>query len=312
MDVKQLRTLVAIAESGSVMRAAVLLNIVQPAVSRHLKMLEDDLGTSLFERSHQGMALTEAGYTLLDYARRVLAEVERARAEIKPSKGTIGGIVTIGMLSSTSDLVSHLLLQTIRADYPGIQLRFLVAYSGDLQRWLETGEVDATLLYDTGATAAMKVRPLLEEGLCIVDRPQHIVRQDVAVPFSFLAEVPLILPNAPHGLRGLVDHEAALNGLRLDIIAETNAMRVQKSLVAAGHGLTILPANAVNEDVNNGLLVSAPLAAPALTRKIVLALPTNRPLRTPVRVVVSSMVNSMRQAVLNGIWKSAIWLDSES
>lgn len=120
MDIKQLRTLVAIADTGSVTRAAVLLNIVQPAVSRHIKLLEDDLGTPLFERSRNGMELTADGRTMLEYARRVLKEIEQAKAEIRPSSGEIGGIVTVGLLPSTSDLITSLLVRDIAAAYPGI------------------------------------------------------------------------------------------------------------------------------------------------------------------------------------------------
>lgn len=312
MDMKQLRTLVAIADAGSVTRAATILNIVQPAVSRHIKLLEDDLGTPLFERSRNGMDLTEDGKTLLEYARRVLKEVEQARAEIRPSKGEVGGIVTVGLLPSTCDLITSLLAREISAAYPGIHLRILVGYAGDLQNWLEAGELDASLLYDTGSTPAIKVRPLLEEGLWVVDRPGHIVKHEEPHALSRLSEVPLILPNARHGMRALISHEAALAGVKLRIAVETNAMSVQKSLVIGGHGLTILPSIAVVDEVARGLLVAAPLVAPRIMRKIVLALPTNRQGRAPVRLVVSTLLNCMRGLVLRGEWKSATWLDNET
>ncbi len=312
MDIKQLRTLVAIADTGSVTRAAVVLNIVQPAVSRHIKLLEEDLGTPLFERSRSGMELTEEGRTLLEHARRVLKEIEQARAEIRPARGEIGGIVTVGLLPSTSDLVAGLLVRETAAAYPGIQLRILVGFAGDLQRWLETGEIDASLLYDTGGTPAIKVRPLIEEALWLVDRPAHIVAQDVPYAFGDLSDIPLILPNARHGMRALISHEAALAGVKLRIAAETNAMSVQKSLVMGGLGLTILPSIAVADEVARGLLVAAPLVAPPVVRKIVLALPTARQARAPVRIVVATLLRCMRELVLRGAWKSAKWLDGEA
>lgn len=312
MDIKQLRTLVAIADTGSVTRAAVLLNIVQPAVSRHIKLLEQDLGTLLFERNRNGMDLTEAGTTLLEYARRVLKEVEQARAEIRPSKGEIGGIVNIGLLPSTCDLITSLLMRQISDAYPAIQLRILVGYSGDLQNWLETGEIDASLLYDTSTTPGIKARTLLEEGLWVVDQPGHMVKQDEPLPLAALAGVPLILPNSRHGLRMLINHEAALANVKLRIVAETNAMSVQKSLVIGGHGLTILPSIAVMDEIARGILVSAPLSAPRVVRKIALGLPTGRQVHTPVRTVVSMLLKCMNALVQTGEWKSATWLDHEA
>ena len=308
MDIKQLRTLVAIAETRSVTRASVLLNIVQPAVSRHLRLLEEDLGVALFERSRQGMELTEAGKTLLAYARRALNEVDRARAEIRPSQGSIGGIVTIGLLPSTCDLLASPLLTAVAQQYPGIQLRISMGYAGDLQRWLEAGEVDGTLLYDHNKTPSIQVQPLLEEGLWVVGKNDSQLSPDKPMSLIELDGLPLILPSAPHGLRGLVDHEAALLGIQLNVVAETNAMSVQKSLVAGGHGLTILPSIAVLDDLARGLVVAAPLSEPSLTRKIVLALPTNRQTSTPVRCVLALLLDCMCTAIQHGNWQSARWL----
>lgn len=127
-----------------------------------------------------------------------------------------------------------------------------------------------------------------------------------------LSDVPLILPNARHGMRALISHEAALAGVKLRIAVETNAMSVQKSLVMAGHGLTILPSIAIVDEVARGLLVAAPLVAPQVMRKIVLALPTSRQARAPVCIVVSALLGCIRSLVLRGAWKSATWLDSET
>src|SRR5690349_38592 len=162
MDIKQLRALVTVAETGNVTRASTLLNIVQPAVSRQLKLLEEELGVVLFDRSRHGMDLTEAGRTLVEYARRVLNELERARAEIAPARGSIGGIVTVGLLPSTCDLLSSALVRAVAARYPGIRIRISTGYAGHLQRWLETGEIDTALLYDPKPTPAIQTRLLLE------------------------------------------------------------------------------------------------------------------------------------------------------
>src|SRR5690606_36151791 len=168
------------------------LNIVQPAVSRQLRLLEEDIGAVLFDRGRHGMRLTEAGQTLVEYARRVLNEIDRARAEIQPSRGTVGGIVTIGLLPSTCDLLSSALVRSVAERYPGIRIRMSMGYAGTLQAWLEAGEIDAALLYAPKQAPSIQVQPLLEEGLWVVGLPAHGLKKDQPVSLVQLAGQPLI------------------------------------------------------------------------------------------------------------------------
>jgi len=122
VDIKQLKALVTVAEVGSVTRAAELLHLVQPAVTRQIRTLEHELGIALFERTRQGMHLTEAGATLVERARRALNELERARAEIQPAPGVVTGIVTVGLLGSASDLLAEPLVSAVARGHPGIEV----------------------------------------------------------------------------------------------------------------------------------------------------------------------------------------------
>src|SRR5881409_1864735 len=106
MDLKQLRAVVTVAEFGSVTRAADLLHLVQPAVSRQIRSLESELGVELFERSRHGMRPTPAGAALVTRAQRALTELERARAEIEPVRGEVTGIATVGILGGLAELLT--------------------------------------------------------------------------------------------------------------------------------------------------------------------------------------------------------------
>lgn len=312
MDLKQLKAFLTVAETGNVTRASALLNLVQPAVSRQVRLLEEDIGTNLFDRSRQGMELTEAGRKLVEYARRVLLEVERARAELQASQGNVAGIATIGLLPSTCDLVSSALVAAVARTYPEIRVRISMGYTGTMQQWLETGEVDAGLLYDPRESTVMQFSPLLEEPLWVVGLPSAGLSLGQPMAMADLVGNPLVLPSAPHGIRTLVDGASTLMHLKLNVAAETNSMSVQKSLVLGGHGLTILPAIAVAEDVARGALAAAPLANPSLMRKIVLAIPTNRHTTAPVNCVLGLLQRIMKDAVESGAWPSARWLGPAS
>jgi LysR family transcriptional regulator, nitrogen assimilation regulatory protein len=307
MDFKQLRAFMTIADTGNVTRAAELLNVVQPAVSRQLRLLEEDVGSDLFERGRHGMVLTEAGKALLVYARRAMLELDRARAEIGGTSERIGGLVTVGLLPSTSDLIASALVSAVAANYPGIRMRIAMGYAGTLQQWLETGEVDAALLYGVERTPNILATPLLEEALWVVGPVSAKLRLQRPVALASLAGKPLILPSGPHGIRTLVDHACAVANVKLDIAVETNAMGIQKSLVLGGHGFTILPPVAFADELARKQVGAAPLCDPEITRTIVLALPANRVVARHVRHTVDLLTQCAKDAVQRGDWLEARW-----
>ncbi|MFD8221892.1 LysR family transcriptional regulator [Streptomyces sp. NPDC059697] len=196
MDVKQLKALVTVAEVGSVTRAAELLHLVQPAVTRQIRTLEEELGVALFERTHQSMRPTEAGTLMVERARRALNELERARAEIQPAPGAVTGIVTVGLLESATDLLAEPLVSALARDRPGIELRLMTAYSGHLQQWLDDGDLDLSLLYDLASTPSPNAHPLVREHLWAVAPPDGGLRPDRPVAFARVAAHPLVMPTA--------------------------------------------------------------------------------------------------------------------
>jgi DNA-binding transcriptional LysR family regulator len=310
MDFKQLRAFLTVADTGNVTRAAELLNLVQPAVSRQIRLLEEDVGTELFERERRGMVMTKAGQALAIYGRRAMLELDRARAEIGGSSNGISGLVTVGLLPSTCDLLASNLVSAVAETHPGIRIRIAMGYAGTLAQWLDTGEVDAAFLYGVERSANLHVQPLIEETLWVVGPPSAKLRRNRPVPLASLAGKPMVLPSAPHGIRTLVDHACAVSGVELAIAAETNAMSVQRSLAIGGHGLTILPAIAVADDLQRGLASAAPLSDPKITRTIVLALPANRVVGKHVRCAVDLLIQCARDAVAKGAWLEGRWLGS--
>lgn len=309
MDFKQLRAFLTVADTGNVTRAAELLNLVQPAVSRQLRLLEEDIGSELFERERHGMVLTDSGKALLVYARRAMLELDRARAEIGGAVEGIGGLVTVGLLPSTCDLISSPLVSAVAANYPGIRMRIAMGYAGTLHQWLETGEIDVALLYGVERSPNIHARPLLDEALWVVGAPSAKLRRQKPVPLASLAGRPLILPSGPHGIRMLVDHACAVSNVELTVAAETNAMSIQKSLVLGGHGLTILPPIAFADELARKQVTAAPLCEPNITRTIVLALPANRAVGQHVRRTADLLVRCVKDAVHRGAWLEARWLE---
>lgn len=308
MDFKQLKAFLTVADTGNVTKAAEMLHLVQPAVSRQIRLLEDDIGQPLFERERHGMALTAAGQTLVGYASRAMLELERARAEIGgPSDGP-QGLVTLGLLPSTIEALASPLARAIAARYPSIQLRISMGYAGTLLNWLQSGEIDAALLYGAERFANLECMPLVDEALWIIGPRDAELRADCPVPLRTLAGQPLVMPSPTHGIRTLVEHACATAKVKLNIAVETNALSVQRCLVLGGHGITILPPMAVAEDLRNGQLTGAPLCQPSIERTIVLALPSNRPTAPHVLRSVEILAECTREVVNSGAWPQGRWL----
>jgi LysR family transcriptional regulator, nitrogen assimilation regulatory protein len=308
MDLRQLRSFLTVADTGNVTRASELLNLVQPAVSRQLRLLEEDLGVELFQRKRHGMVLTEPGKALCVYARRALLELDRARTEIKGSADGIAGLVTVGLLPSTCDIIASPLVSAVAARYPGIRMRIAMGYAGDLQGWLETGEIDIALLYGVERDPQVQARPLLEEPLWVVGTPGANLNRRRPVSFPNLRGKPMILPSGPRGIRTLVDKACAVSNVELMVVAETNAMSIQKSLVLGKQGLTILPPIAFAAELASKRVSAAPLVNPRVTRTIAVALSGNRSVGRHVQRTVDLLVQCARNAVESKQWPEASWV----
>ncbi|MQY10025.1 HTH-type transcriptional regulator GltC [Streptomyces sp. RB5] len=307
MEIKQLTAIVTVAEAGSVTRAAEILHLVQPAVTRRIHALEHELGVHLFERTRHGMRPTEAGTIMVERARRALAELERARAEVRPVPGEATGTVTVGLLESSVDVLAGPLVSAVPRHHPGIQLRLMTGCSGHLQRWLDDGDLDLSLLCTPDTAPPLNARPLLRERLWAIAPASAGLRADRPVPFAEAARHPLVMPVRLSGpaLRDLIDAAAVRTGAELDVVVQTNSVRLQKQLVLAGRGWTVGPRVGVAEEVAQGTISAAPLSEPEVWRSIVLGTPRSGRTTPAVEVVARELVRQVNSAVAQGRWPSA-------
>ncbi|WP_028921879.1 LysR family transcriptional regulator [Pseudonocardia acaciae] len=306
MDLRQLTSLVTVAEVGSVTKAARVLHLVQPAVTRQIRTLEEELGVSLFERTRTGMVPTAEGELLLERARRALRELDRARAELRPDPGEVTGSVTVGLLESTIDVLARPLVAAVAERFPAIELRLVTAYSGHLQQWLDAGDVDISLLYNLTGSPSLAVVPLLREQLWAVAPPDAGLTPDSPVPWRSVCAHPLVLPVTGHGLRALIDQARSSLPVGPRPAPQTNSMHLQKKLVLAGHGWTILPAAGVAGDVAAGLLSGAPVTEPDVVRSVVLGLRRGARTPAPVAAVAAELERLVRSLVRSAAWPSSL------
>lgn len=304
MDLKHLAAVLAVADLGTVNKAAGALRLSQPSVTRQIKLLEAELGTTLFDRTPRGMTPTPSGEVLVEHARRALRELDRAQAEIQADNESVTGIVSVGLLESIAELVAEPLVMAISGRHPGIDLRLHTAYSGHLQEWLDSGNLDLSFLYDLTATTSLHVTPVVEEQLWAVAPAGAGLTPGTPVSVSELADHPLVLPTPDHGLRNLID-EALQHHDQPRVLAQVNSMALQKALVVAGSAWTVLPASGVARAVAEGLMTAAPINTPSLTRQVVLGFRPRARMPRALAAVIGELGRATRTLVTSGTWAGA-------
>lgn len=302
MDLRQLATFVQVADLGSISKAAERLRIAQPALSRQIRLLEEELKVALFTRHGRGMVPTPAGELLRGRAGGILRQVEEARADLMEEAGAVRGRVAFGMTPTVGDVLAARLVERFLALHPEVTLRVVTAYSGHLLEWLHGGEVDIAVVYGTERVANVRISPLLEENLHFVAAGRTAARIGDAVRFAEVAARRLVLPGPQHGLRALVEGEARRRGLALDVVVEADSLQVQKALVAKRLGCTILPLASVHGEVEDGRLRAYPITAPRLSRRLVVAQPLGRQASNAVRRFGQVLRAEVADMVASKVW----------
>lgn len=301
MELRQLRTFLCLAELGSLTRAADQLRIAQPALSRQIRMLEEEIGLPLFIRHSRGMQLTEAGAELLRFASGPLRQLEIAVAQVRELETRVSGHVALGLMPSVADIFAGRLAERVSEELPDVSLRITEAYVPHLVEWLLRGDLDVTLSYGGPQGPGLKISNLLQEELLLIG-PASELSLTRTIPWPQLSSMRLVLPSMPSGLRKVVEEGAVSANVVLDVRVEADAYVVLKHLVSVGKGYTVLPMSAVARELAAGRLSAAPLGEPALTRQVILLEPRERASSRATRAVLSILRRELAQLIDSGDW----------
>jgi LysR family transcriptional regulator, nitrogen assimilation regulatory protein len=306
MDLRQLQTFLLIADAGSLSRAAEQLHKVQPALSRHVRMLEEDLGAQLFVRHARGMLLTDAGERLLERARIVMRELDEARADVAALAGRVSGTVGLGMLPSIADVLAAPFALNMRRKYEHVRLRIATGLPAHLIHWLEAQQIDVAIIQQPLRPANLKFVPMIEEPLLLVGPRSAPFRRSGQISLRSLGRYPLIVSSEDDEMRLIVEREASKAEVTLDIAMEANFMHnVQKGLIKAGLGYAIIPASAVQSMRAVRELAVARVVDPPLVRRIGIGVPIMRKRPVVAQSVAELVVEQLMEALASGKWRGA-------
>lgn len=249
MDLKQLDYFVHVAELGSFTRAASVLRVAQPALSRQVRALEVELRQTVLERNGRGVTLTEAGQRLLGHARGILQQVQRARQDLEDQRGAASGLLSIGLPPSVGRTLTAPLVEAFRAHFPKAQVSMVEGLSTYTLEWLLQGRIDCAVVYNATPSAAIDLLPVLEEALYLVSARGRRQRtaQLVGRPTT-LAEVAtheLVIPSRPHAMRMRLETALAEAGLKPRVGLEIESVPAILDLVQRHPLHAVLSLNAL-------------------------------------------------------------------
>ena len=301
MDFKQLDYFVRVAELGSFTRAALALNVAQPALSRQIRLLEVELRQNLLKRNGRGAVPTEAGTLLLEHGRGILNQVALAKEELGAGRSSLAGRVSIGLPPSLSKLITVPLTRAIRAALPQAQLTLTEGFSVLMYEGLRVGNLDMAVLYSPDASPDLEMALLHEEELVLIS-PRALVNAKKAAQIISLTQVatlPLILPSRPNAFRLTTDNALMGLGLRPQVALEVDGLNGILSLVQDGIGHAVLPRYTLSNFENTAPFAVRRIQSPRLMSRLELAWSSRRPTTATQKNALQIVRSVILTSILN-------------
>jgi DNA-binding transcriptional LysR family regulator len=242
MEFNSLKAFIAVAQSASFTEAAERLFLTQPAVSKRIAALEEELGATLFDRIGRTVTLTEAGATLLPRAERILDEVKASQQAISNLSGEVSGRLSFG---TSHHIGLHRLPPILRAftqRYPQVELDIHFYDSEDACREVAQGKLDLGLItLPTELEEPLEELEVWRDPLSVVVGPEHPLAGKQSASIKQLLAHPAILPSKNTYTRQLVEEAFERHGLHPEVRLSTNYLETIKMMVSVGLGWSILP-----------------------------------------------------------------------
>lgn len=251
MDEAQLRAFVAIRQYGSFSAAADALHVTQPAVSKRIATLEEQLGASLFDRIGRTTVLTEAGRTLLPRAERMLTEFAELREKISGLQGRVRGRLSLG---TSHHIGLHRLPPVLREyshRFPGVELDLHFVDSEDGCSGVANGALEmAIVTLPLSPPPILVAKKVWDDPLVLVTGKEHPLAGRETITIAELADYDAILPGAGTYTRGLLEDELKLTQREIHTGLSTNYLETNKMMTSIGLGWSILPESMVDKDLH--------------------------------------------------------------
>ncbi|EJB4660289.1 tricarballylate utilization LysR family transcriptional regulator TcuR [Salmonella enterica] len=303
MELRQLRYFVRIIETGSMGSAAQDLDIGVSALSQQMSRLENELAIRLLQRTSRGVTPTNAGLAFYSQAQLALRHADDAILAAREAR--LSGHVSVGMAPSTASILGIPFIHAMQENYADVRLHVVESLSGNLERMINTRQIDLAVVFQKDKILRWSARPILEEQLFLIGSHALLAAlPDNPITPEQLADIPLIMPSQGHGLRGRLDAVCQEHALNVDIVAQIDGLALLMRAVRDGLGATLQPGAAISHLDNDALRVIG-VHNPILSRpNFLVSLSDDEltPAGLAARVVLTKV---MRQLVDAGEWPGA-------
>ncbi len=251
-------------------RAAQALSISQPALSARLQALEEELGAGLFRRTHGGMVLTPAGRAFLPHADRAIEAIRSGSSLVRQLEQGVVGELALAVAPAVSAYVLPEILVRFTQRHPNVRLLVRTGHSEEIVDLVARGEVELGIVRQL-RDSRVRSRPLYEDELVLVARPDHPFAIAGAVDVSEISDAQLILFDRTSSYYDVTNALFRIAGVVPRGVTEVDNIEAAKRMVERGLGVALLPGTAIADSLNGGLLREIELAGTATIRRQIVA-----------------------------------------
>lgn len=284
MNLYQLHIFKTVADKKSFSGAAQALFISQPAVSMHIKSLEDHFGTRLFDRNTQQVTITEAGRILYEYVEKILSLQDEAEKDISALTGCIRGTLSVGASFTVGEYVIPQVLGCFKKQHPQVRALLKVTNTEQIVKLVLKQALDLGLVESRVDNFELIAKPFMKDELVVLLPVDHPLAGKKFILIDELVALPFILREQGSGTRKITEDrlkEAGINLSELNVVMELGSTEAVKEAVEAGFGATIISKWAVQKELKLGTLVAVKVKEVSLVRKFYVIYNKNK-FQTPV------------------------------
>jgi LysR family nitrogen assimilation transcriptional regulator len=306
LEFRDLKSLAAIAESGSFSAAARELNVTQPALSAAIKRLEIDLKVSLIDRHSRGARLSEEGKFVLQKAYAIFREVAEINSVVHNFAEAPMGAVRLGLPTTVAGGLVPEFFPELTARFPLIKLNVVEAMSGVLAELLHLGRLDLAVLFDVQPMTGFRSQPILREKIHLIVPADHHLAGRKSVRLEEVTRLRLVMPSDHHSIRRHVDAVCHSEGHSLDVQADVDSLPGIMSLVRMGY-CTLMPIFLFMRDIDEGRIRALEITRPELGWTLHLA---SRDDATRPRASLAAgrlLTDVCISLVERGLWPGEVW-----
>jgi DNA-binding transcriptional LysR family regulator len=262
---RRLQVFHTVARLLSFTKAAETLHMTQPAVTFQVRQLEEYFNTRLFDRTHNRIALTDAGKLVFQYADRILEHYRAMDNAVRELTGDISGVLIIGASTTIAEYMLPALLGDFKSKYPEINIRLKVSNTEGVVNMVENNAIDVGVVEGPVSNKSLVVEVCREDQLVLVTPPKHPLAGNKLVPVEDLADYPYICREEGSGTREVIFEYLAAAGLGapdLNIVMELGSPEAIKGAIEAGMGVSVLSRATIGKELQLGSLAAVQLDPP--------------------------------------------------